>query len=719
VVTGVSTGSPPGVLVIPAGPRQQPFLRPAPRTLDPHLVQDFSAALNLMQDVSPFGDTLFADVSDQYVASIPQGFVEGEGGLVYDAASNVYHLPFFFHNRTNPALPLPASSAADAAAACTRRHRRLATVIQRYGHMYYHWLEETLPRIVALLAAGALTPDTRLLTWGQPYEAAWLRALGVDPNSVVVYDPEAVHCADALLVPTPVPRVTPPREALAAVRSALGVAVLPPARRDVIVYVSRRDEPTRRVANEAELLAALRAAFPGHPIEVFTGGVSPAEAIALFQRARVVVGPHGAGLSHILFSAPGTAVVEFLFLADPPMMFWHAAGALGQDYWLVPVPQGYYMQPEMVVPVGEVVDVLTAVLGPAAVAGACAPGTAGRPGGPCVPCPPGSYAYNAGTGACKLCPPGQAAGAEGSAFCSTCKPGTYSNVDGAACDVCPAGSFSVLPGAGDASHCLAPEGRRRRLEEQALNVEMLSKLSPVFAKQMKRRALIQGSEGAAIAAMSQQELCKVAAAAGSMGDPYRGPYLLSGTDALCQPTTGTGMMPVLPDPHGALPDPVALPPIDVGVPPAEPDPVTPPAPTAPPPTDGGDDADSSLRGEPLPEPVQQKKVLDAWAIALIATASALIVIPLLFCCGRWCVVRRRRSKAARSATAAAAAAAAPPPELADAQPKGGAKGKAARKVSKGKRPAGEAYSTSNPAFDLNASTTSGSGGGSGRGARAP
>ena len=30
------------------------------------------------------------------------------------------------------------------------------------------------------------------------------------------------------------------------------------------------------------------------------------DTISLFQRARVVLGPHGAGLSHIIFSAPGT-----------------------------------------------------------------------------------------------------------------------------------------------------------------------------------------------------------------------------------------------------------------------------------------------------------------------------------------------------------------------------------------------------------------------------
>jgi hypothetical protein len=42
-----------------------------------------------------------------------------------------------------------------------------------------------------------------------------------------------------------------------------------------------------------------------------------------------------------------SAVIEFIFLADPPLMFWHTAAALGQHYWLLPVPQAYWMQEAM------------------------------------------------------------------------------------------------------------------------------------------------------------------------------------------------------------------------------------------------------------------------------------------------------------------------------------------------------------------------------------
>jgi hypothetical protein len=50
----------------------------------------------------------------QYVATIHRGFVEGEGGLVYDAAGRVYHLPHFHFTRTSPLQPMPQRTVAQA-----------------------------------------------------------------------------------------------------------------------------------------------------------------------------------------------------------------------------------------------------------------------------------------------------------------------------------------------------------------------------------------------------------------------------------------------------------------------------------------------------------------------------------------------------------------------------------------------------------------------------
>jgi len=703
-VTEVSTGSPNGVTVISAGPPQRPFSRPPPRTLDPNLLVEFKDSFNLMQDVSAAGTNTFKDVSPQYVVAIASGFVEGESGMVFDAAGNVYHLPFMFHNRTNPTLPMPRLSPQQSAQQCNHHFPRMASVVQRYGHMYYHWLEETLPRVVMLQDAGALTPDTKLLTWGQPYEKAWLQALGVHPDQIVTYDPETLYCADLLLVPTPVPRITPPKESLLAVRSALGVTVLPESQRDLIVYVSRKSEPTRRVANEEQLLRSIRASFPGTPVVVYESAMSPDASIQLFQRAKVVIGPHGAGLSHILFSAPGTAVIEFLFMADPPMMFWHTASALGQQYWLLPVPQSYYMQNEMEIPEGEVLDMLSAILveGPAPM-NACKSGTAGRAGGLCSVCPPGSYAFNVNSRACKLCAPGRVAAGASNSYCSTCQPGTVSNADGTACDRCPQGTYSVLAGSSVMEkHCLTPDARRRRLQEHALSVDMLSKLSPVFAKQMSRRALIQGDAGSS-ATITLAEFCAAHASTTlAAGGPYlssiSGPYGIDGA-ILCPPLDGGENDGSIPGQEPLMPTPPYGPIVDT--------PNNETITVSPIPDDGSD----STRGNPEqpelpspPAPVGPKTALDAWIIALIATAAAMIILPLIACAGMWCAGRRRRSKVARTNTVEPA-----PPPMSRAPGTNSAseqkKKTSGNNKSSSKNVNTSGFAVSNPTFDIRASSS--------------
>jgi capsular polysaccharide biosynthesis protein len=54
----------------------------------------------------------------------------------------------------------------------------------------------------------------------------------------------------------------------------------------------------------------MQATFPGVPLVVFKGDKPAAEIITMFQQAQVIMGPHGAGLSHMLFAAPGTTGIR-------------------------------------------------------------------------------------------------------------------------------------------------------------------------------------------------------------------------------------------------------------------------------------------------------------------------------------------------------------------------------------------------------------------------
>lgn len=289
-------------------------------------VLDHAGDIGPLQVMDPGTQFLFTETSTPYVARIPSAYVEGEWGLVYQVpviqgagqcgTSYAGEPGFTFQDES----PVPESTAADRAAC--ERYPELASLIQRYGWQYWHFVAETLPR--AALLVPLLGPDTKVLVWGSPWEAGFFARLGISADRLVTYEPSKVYCAGTLLFPTPTPRITPPREALALTRTALGAEPpLPAEERDLIVWCSRADQEVRRVMNERPILSALKAAFPNETIITFESseGLSVSQTVNIFRRAKLVLGPHGAGLSHIIFSGPGASVIEFSFLRAPPMMF--------------------------------------------------------------------------------------------------------------------------------------------------------------------------------------------------------------------------------------------------------------------------------------------------------------------------------------------------------------------------------------------------------------
>ena len=72
----------------------------------------------------------------------------------------------------------------------------------------------------------------------------------------------------------------------------------------------------------------------GLEFEIFSDDPLPSfeNQAKLFNRALLVVGPHGAGMSNLLFSKPGTFVIEVLCSPQPVMCFTWLHHVLGHRY---------------------------------------------------------------------------------------------------------------------------------------------------------------------------------------------------------------------------------------------------------------------------------------------------------------------------------------------------------------------------------------------------
>ncbi len=173
---------------------------------------------------------------------------------------------------------------------------------------YYHWLTESLPRLIAVTESPdqvtVLLPDKSY----SKYEES-IRMIGFQK---IDYFPSGSHLLLKNLIVTECPRhwatLSPPL--LMKIKSRLeNYDNSSTTCGNRLLYISRSKSRGRKVINEGEII---------HLILGMGGCVINCEElsfndqVAMFRKAFVIVGNHGAGLSNMLFMPSGGAVVELL-----------------------------------------------------------------------------------------------------------------------------------------------------------------------------------------------------------------------------------------------------------------------------------------------------------------------------------------------------------------------------------------------------------------------
>lgn len=216
-----------------------------------------------------------------------------------------------------------------------RSGRTFATVITMFDRNYYHWLIDTLPRLSLLASLPLTEPVTLLMPAGlKPYQITTL-SWCLPPGMEVEYvsDGDGVY-VDRLLMPSyirPRTNLYVPTEHLTYVRDAILRHVDGPDPGGALprIYVSRALAPRRHVVNEDEVAACLsRHGFTlVHPERM-----TLEDQVRRFRTARWIAGPHGAGLTNMLFSGQAS-ILEFSGDLGPST--WHfkrLASTLGHTH---------------------------------------------------------------------------------------------------------------------------------------------------------------------------------------------------------------------------------------------------------------------------------------------------------------------------------------------------------------------------------------------------
>ena len=186
----------------------------------------------------------------------------------------------------------------------------VAPLIPRYPTNYYHWMVETAPKIRYLRMferqtgtdVTVLVPDN-----APPFVKETLLHLGW-PMERVMFATEPMYEVRNLIL-SPYPKRS--RTELSWLRETILDGV-PDERRtadsDSRIYVSRSNAISRRVVNEDQVMRVLKPyGFERYHLE----DRSLAENVRLFNCADMVVGPHGAGLTDIIFTEDCTLIELF------------------------------------------------------------------------------------------------------------------------------------------------------------------------------------------------------------------------------------------------------------------------------------------------------------------------------------------------------------------------------------------------------------------------
>ena len=177
---------------------------------------------------------------------------------------------------------------------------------------YFHWMTQCLLGIHLLDQVPECRGLPILLPRLRGFQQQSLTLLGIDQARLLparlnaTYRIGRLHMADTMFAPGGRRAPRQLRDMADHIRDRAGTGASPAGR---AIYVSRLDSTRRVMTNERDLIAALEARGIEH---VSMGGRPMEEQIAIFAGASLIVAPHGAALTNLIYARPGATLYELL-----------------------------------------------------------------------------------------------------------------------------------------------------------------------------------------------------------------------------------------------------------------------------------------------------------------------------------------------------------------------------------------------------------------------
>ncbi|MDY7003670.1 MAG: tetratricopeptide repeat protein [Cyanobacteriota bacterium] len=215
-------------------------------------------------------------------------------------------------------------------------HGKVAVLSVLSGNVYFHWMVDLLPRIEILRQGINLEEIDWFLVnnYRQPFQQETLKILGIPEEKILASDRYPHIQAEELVVPSyssylgwlqPWGLKFLREEFLKGLGNSNSKSNFSER-----IYIGRANARYRRIMNEAEVVEILSQFGFTY---ITPESMSLENQIATFANAKIIVAPHGSGLTNIVFCNPGTKIIEIFSPHYLRYYYWQISQLLGLEHY--------------------------------------------------------------------------------------------------------------------------------------------------------------------------------------------------------------------------------------------------------------------------------------------------------------------------------------------------------------------------------------------------
>ncbi|MGB3512439.1 MAG: glycosyltransferase family 61 protein, partial [Microcoleaceae cyanobacterium] len=211
---------------------------------------------------------------------------------------------------------------------------KVAILSSLSGNVYFHWMVDLLPRIEILRRGVNLAEIDWFVVNNnqQPFQQETLKAVGIPEKKILASDRHPYIQAKNLVVPSFASYLgwLQPWGLKFLRQVFLTEKILSKSGFPERIYISRDNAKYRRVLNEVEVQDILKkVGF----ITVTPEAMSLENQIATFAHAKIIIAPHGSGLTNIVFCNLGAKVIELFSPHYLRYYYWQISQLLGLEHY--------------------------------------------------------------------------------------------------------------------------------------------------------------------------------------------------------------------------------------------------------------------------------------------------------------------------------------------------------------------------------------------------